>query len=74
MVMGFHCPRKRKRVFKSKPNEKRILYIGTLANGRDEVFIKYLEKTLGWPNSFNCKLDIYGRVSTRFVFGYLKPK
>ena len=71
---GFPLPKKRKRVFKSKLNEKRILYIGTLANGRDEVFIKYLEKTQGWPNSFNCKLDVYGRVSTRFRLWLSKTK
>tara|TARA_B110000238_G_C16066706_1_gene413080 strand:+ start:93 stop:1310 length:1218 start_codon:yes stop_codon:yes gene_type:complete len=71
---GFPLLKNRKRVSKSKPKDKRILYIGTLANGRDEVFIKYLEETQGWPNSFNCKLDIYGRVSTRFRLWLSKTK
>lgn len=71
---GFQLLKNRKRVYKSKSKEKRILYIGTLANGRDEVFIKYLEETQGWPNSFNCKLDIYGRVSTRFRLWLSKTK
>jgi len=71
---GFPLLENRKRVFQSKSMDKCILYIGTLANGRDEVFIKYLEETQGWPKYFNCKLDIYGRVSARFRFWLSKTK
>ena len=71
---GFQLLKNRKRVSQSKSKDKRIIYIGTLANGRDEVFIKYLEETQGWPKSFNCKLDIYGRVSARFRFWLSKTK
>ena len=71
---GFPLIEKRKRISQSKSMNKQILYIGTLANGRDDIFIKYLEKSRGWPKNFNCNLDIYGRVSARFRFWLTKTK
>jgi hypothetical protein len=49
-------------------NEKviKLLYLGTLANGRDEIFIDFLNK---FENNtmIQLKLDVFGRVSRVFT-------